>query len=271
MTADPSEEPGRPKRRRRRRRRPNGGSTPQAGTTPEGAGGTGSSDTPPRTHEPSDDVPPRSRRRRRRRRAPKRDKSGATPSGLAAAPDGAGGDGAAPKGAARNGARSKGGTRRRAGRGGSPSGSNPRRKIPTHKEVSAGGVVYRRDDDGALEILLASRRTRRGDLAWGLAKGGIEAGESNEDAAIREVREETGIVAEIEGSLGETKYIYVWEDVRIRKTVHFFLMRATGGDPDDRDDEMEEIRWFPMERALKRAAYRGEREMLGRAAELLGS
>ena len=141
----------------------------------------------------------------------------------------------------------------------------------TQKEVSAGGVVYRRGDDGSLEILLASRRTRRGDLAWGLAKGGIEDGESNEDAAIREVREETGIVAQIEGSLGETKYFYVWEDVRIRKTVHFFLMRAVGGDTDDRDDEMEEIRWFPMERALKRAAYRGERDVLGRAAELLGS
>jgi 8-oxo-dGTP pyrophosphatase MutT (NUDIX family) len=137
--------------------------------------------------------------------------------------------------------------------------------------VSAGGVVYRRGDDGSLEILLASRRTRRGDLAWGLAKGGIEDGESNEDAAIREVREETGIVAQIEGSLGDTKYFYVWEDVRIRKTVHFFLMRAVGGDTDDRDDEMEEIRWFPMERALKRAAYRGERDVLGRAAELLGS
>jgi 8-oxo-dGTP pyrophosphatase MutT (NUDIX family) len=132
-------------------------------------------------------------------------------------------------------------------------------------------VVYRRGDDGSLEILLASRRTRRGDLAWGLAKGGIEDGESNEDAAIREVREETGIVAQIEGSLGETKYFYVWEDVRIRKTVHFFLMRAVGGDTEDRDDEMEEIRWFPMERALKRAAYRGERDVLGRAAELLGS
>ena len=131
--------------------------------------------------------------------------------------------------------------------------------------------MYRHADDGSLEILLASRRTRRGDLAWGLAKGGLEEGETNEDAAIREVREETGIVAEIEGSLGETKYFYVWEDVRIRKTVHFFLMRAIGGDTDDRDDEMEEIRWFPMERALKRAAYRGEREVLGRAAELLGS
>jgi 8-oxo-dGTP pyrophosphatase MutT (NUDIX family) len=146
-----------------------------------------------------------------------------------------------------------------------------RPRTPTQKEVSAGGVVYRRNDDGTLEILLASRRTRRGDLAWGLAKGGIEEGETNEDAAIREVREETGIVAEIEDTLGETKYFYVWEDVRIRKTVHFFLMRAIGGDPDDRDDEMEEIRWFPMERALKRAAYRGEREVLGRAAELLGS
>ena len=136
------------------------------------------------------------------------------------------------------------------------------------QEVSAGGVVYRRDGE-EIEVVLASRRTRRGDLAWGLAKGGIEAGESLEDAAVREVLEETGYTAEIESSLGETRYFYVWEETRIRKTVHFFLMRCTGGDPDDRDDEMEEIRWFPLERALKRAAYRGEREVLGRAAEIL--
>jgi 8-oxo-dGTP pyrophosphatase MutT (NUDIX family) len=141
-------------------------------------------------------------------------------------------------------------------------------KVSTKREVSAGGVVYRRDGD-ELEIVLASRRTRRGQLAWGLAKGGIEDGESMEQAAIREVREETGLKAKIEGSLGETRYFYVWEDVRIRKTVHFFLMRHTGGDIDDRDDEMEEVRWFPLDRALKRAAYRGEREVLKRAAELL--
>ncbi len=128
--------------------------------------------------------------------------------------------------------------------------------------------MYRRDGEG-IEVVLASRRTRRGDLAWGLAKGGIEAGESLEDAAVREVLEETGYTAEIESSLGETRYFYVWEETRIRKTVHFFLMRCTGGDPDDRDDEMEEIRWFPLERALRRAAYRGEREVLGRAAEIL--
>ncbi len=118
-------------------------------------------------------------------------------------------------------------------------------------------------------MVLAARRTRRGDLAWGLAKGGIEPDESREQAAVREVREETGIEARIEESLGETRYFYVWEGVRVRKTVHFFLMRATGGDPSDRDDEMEDVRWFPLDRALKRAAYRGEREVLTRAAEHL--
>ena len=141
-------------------------------------------------------------------------------------------------------------------------------KGPVQREISAGGVVYRRDGE-EIEVVLASRRTRRGELAWGLAKGGIEEGESHEQAAVREVKEETGYDAEIEASLGDTRYFYVWEDTRIRKTVHFFLMRCTGGDPDDRDDEMEDVRWFPLYRALKRAAYRGEREVLGRAADLL--
>ena len=148
-----------------------------------------------------------------------------------------------------------------------PSGG-AKAQAPVQREVSAGGVVYRRVGD-EIEIVLASRRTRRGELAWGLAKGGIEQNESHEDAAVREVLEETGYTAEIEASLGDTRYFYVWEDTRIRKTVHFFLMRCTGGDPADRDDEMEEVRWFPLERALKRAAYKGEREVLGRAAELL--
>ena len=62
----------------------------------------------------------------------------------------------------------------------------------------------------------------------GPRQGRIEADESAEQAAVREVREETGIDAEIEASLGETRYFYVWEDVRVREVVHFFLMRATG-------------------------------------------
>jgi 8-oxo-dGTP pyrophosphatase MutT (NUDIX family) len=164
--------------------------------------------------------------------------------------------------------RKKGGSGKRSSKKKSAKTRRKAPAIPSKREISAGGVVYRRNDD-EVEIVLASRRTRRGELAWGLAKGGIEDEESMEDAAVREVREETGLLAEIEASLGETRYFYVWENVRIRKTVHFFLMRHTGGDIDDRDDEMEEVRWFPLERALKRAAYRGERDVLVRAAELL--
>ena len=222
----------------------------------------------------SGEPPPRKRRRRRRRPKPAAvaGAGSGTSSGTRAKPPAktkaeqrnqrAGSGSGASKGTKAKETPSKGTSKKKA------SAKRPRRHIPTQREVSAGGVVYRREGED-IEIVLASRRTRRGDLAWGLAKGGIEPGESREDAAVREVREETGLDATIEADLGDTKYIYVWEDVRIRKRVHFFLMRHVGGDVDDRDDEMEEIRWFPLERALKRAAYRGEREVLARAAELL--
>jgi len=140
--------------------------------------------------------------------------------------------------------------------------------MPWRRETSAGGVVYRREGD-VVEIALASRRTRRGQLAWGLPKGGIEEDEDDRQAAIREVREETGLEAEIEDDLGDIRYFYVWEGVRIRKAVRFFLMRATGGDVSLHDTEMEEVRWFPLATALKKAAYKGEREILDRAAAKL--
>jgi 8-oxo-dGTP pyrophosphatase MutT (NUDIX family) len=239
---------GGPRRRRRRRRRPDPGASGAAGT----GEATGGND--PKSHEPGADAgtrnaaagaaqpgpkgSKRSKRSRRARRARSAGANGATASSK------------------------QGSGQRRSREGGAA------KVKETRREVSAGGVVYRRAEDD-LEVLLAARRTRRGDLAWGLAKGGIEAEESIEDAALREVREETGIVAEIEDPLGETRYFYVWDEVRIRKVVHFFLMRAVGGDTDDHDDEMEEVRWFSLDRALKRAAYRGEREVLARAAELL--
>ena len=138
----------------------------------------------------------------------------------------------------------------------------------SRSEVSAGGVVYRRSDEG-VEVVLAARRTRRGDLAWGLPKGLVEPDETPEQAAVREVREETGLDADVEVSLGEIRYFYVWEGVRVRKAVHFFLMRATGGDVSQHDDEMEEVRWFPLSVALRRATYKGEREVLQRAAARL--
>ncbi len=222
----------------------------------------------------AEEHPKRSARRRRRRRRKPAQASGAQASAQdPQSPQSPPSPQPTPAGTPKTGKKRKkphrtSGAKKAAGKRRTPAKRATQGKGPVQKEVSAGGVIYRRGDEG-IEVVLASRRTRRGDLAWGLAKGGIEEGETIEGAAVREVREETGLVGEIEVDLGDTKYFYVWDDVRIRKTVHFFLMRHTGGDPDDRDDEMEEVRWFPLERALKRAAYRGERDVLQRAAELL--
>jgi 8-oxo-dGTP pyrophosphatase MutT (NUDIX family) len=140
--------------------------------------------------------------------------------------------------------------------------------VKTRSEFSAGGVVVQRTPDGT-EVALAARRTRKGDLAWGLPKGLVEKEEAPEDAAVREVREETGLEARILSSLGEISYWYVWGGERVRKRVAFFLMEATGGDVSQHDHEMEEVRWFPLDEAPGRAAYPTERNVLRRAVEYL--
>jgi 8-oxo-dGTP pyrophosphatase MutT (NUDIX family) len=149
----------------------------------------------------------------------------------------------------------------------------------TRFERSAGGVVVRVVDESsgdtdavdtpAYEVVLASRRRRDGSLAWGLAKGLVEPGEDPAATAVREVREETGIDGEIVDPLGDVSYFYVWEGVRVRKTVTFFLMRAVGGDPSRHDHEMEDVRWFPSSEAVRRADYTSERRMIERALTVL--
>jgi len=141
--------------------------------------------------------------------------------------------------------------------------------VKTRNQVSAGGVLVRRGDAGP-EVLLASRRTRAGKLVWGLPKGLVEEGESAEEAAQREVREETGYDGAIREQLGDVSYWFVWEGTRIRKTVHFFLMEATGAEPGERDREMEEVRWFPLEGADRVAGFDSERDILRRALPAVG-
>jgi 8-oxo-dGTP pyrophosphatase MutT (NUDIX family) len=142
--------------------------------------------------------------------------------------------------------------------------------VKTRYERSSGGVVVRGSPPD-IGIVLASRRNRAGDLVWGLPKGVIEPAERPDQTAVREVQEETGLVAEIEAPLGDISYWYVWDGERIRKTVSFFLMRAVGGDTSDHDTEMEEVRWFPLAEGLKAAGYRSERDVIRRAAEALGA
>lgn len=138
--------------------------------------------------------------------------------------------------------------------------------MKTRREVSAGGVLVRAGRSGT-EVLLASRRVRSGDLVWGLPKGLVEEGERPEDAARREVLEETGWEGEIRGDLGEIEYWYVWAGTRVHKVVRFFLMEATRGDESLRDHEMEEVRWFPLGEAPDVVGFESERDVVRRAAE----
>jgi ADP-ribose pyrophosphatase YjhB (NUDIX family) len=128
------------------------------------------------------------------------------------------------------------------------------------REFSAGGVVVRQSGDGP-EVALVS--PRQGILA--LPKGHPEGGESLQQAASREVREETGVVAEPVDRLGEVRYWYRRAGERVLKTVTFFLFVYSSGSVDDHDDEVVWAGWIPLADAPERLSYEGEREMAAKA------
>ena len=131
--------------------------------------------------------------------------------------------------------------------------------------VSAGGVVYR-TRDGVVEVVLCGRSSPR---IWALPKGMPDAGESVEEAALREVREETGLEVALVHPLDQISYWFVRpaEGVRCHKTVHFFLMRPTGGSLDHHDPEFDEVRWVPGEEALRMMTYRSEAQVVRKALD----
>ena len=134
----------------------------------------------------------------------------------------------------------------------------------TQTVVSAGGVIV----DGEGRVVLTARRSFGGDLQWGLPKGLVEPGEQVADAARREATEETGFEVEILAPLPTIDYWYVdkQQGVRVHKFVHWFLMRATGGDPSAHDFETEEVALLDPEEAIDRASFSSEREVIRTAA-----
>jgi 8-oxo-dGTP diphosphatase len=109
-------------------------------------------------------------------------------------------------------------------------------------------------------------RNLKGKDVWALPKGGREPDETGQDAALREVREETGLEAEIVEPLDSITYWFLWppEQVRYKKTVHLYLMRARGGDIAAHDNEVEEVRFVPVDQAAGMATYKTDKEVLKR-------
>jgi 8-oxo-dGTP pyrophosphatase MutT (NUDIX family) len=124
------------------------------------------------------------------------------------------------------------------------------------REFSSGGLVIR-NLSGRPHVAVVRVR----DQILALPKGHPEQGESAQEAALREVREETGLEATPVEKLGDIRYWYARDGDRVLKIVSFFLFRYRSGRLEDHDDEVEEALWIPLEEAPARLAYRGEKDM----------
>lgn len=129
------------------------------------------------------------------------------------------------------------------------------------EDFSAGGVVVR---DGDVIVIVPARRGATGERVLGLPKGHLDGEETEVDAAMREVREETGVDAEPIERLGEIRYSYERRGRPVDKRVAFYLLEYRSGEL-SHDHEIEHVRWMPLTEAARSLTYEGEREMVQRA------
>jgi len=106
-------------------------------------------------------------------------------------------------------------------------------------------------------------------MLWSFPKGHLEDGETVEDAAVREVSEETGITGRVVAPLGVIDFYFTAEDRRIHKTVHHFLLLAEGGEINSDDAEVDEVEWVPLGDLMDRLSYPDERRLLAKVPDLL--
>jgi 8-oxo-dGTP pyrophosphatase MutT (NUDIX family) len=143
-------------------------------------------------------------------------------------------------------------------------------RLRTSTATSAGGIVVRYEGD-APQLVVGCRRRDRDVVTWTLPKGTPNPGETREETATREVREETGLDVRISGPLDSIEYWFVQGGTRIHKTVHYFLMEQTGGDLARHDHEFESVRWIGFDEAQALLTFETERALVARAAEAIAA
>ena len=144
-------------------------------------------------------------------------------------------------------------------------------RVPTMEQVSAGGVAFRKVDGQAeIAIILTIPEMR-----WQLPKGMIDASETIEEAASREVREEAGIETDLMAPIEKTQYWFSAEKdgerMRFHKYVHWFLMRYSSGSVEDHDHEVAEARWVQIDKALTMLVFKNEREIVEKARDIMNT
>jgi 8-oxo-dGTP pyrophosphatase MutT (NUDIX family) len=136
-------------------------------------------------------------------------------------------------------------------------------------EISAGGLVI--DSTGTKGLLIGRRDLKdqsRERLLWSLPKGHIEEGETPEQAALREVQEETGIESEIAKELGVINFWFMAGGNRIHKTVHHYLFKETGGKLAPQLTEVDDVGWFPLNEIVELLAYPDEKKLIAKSGDL---
>lgn len=131
------------------------------------------------------------------------------------------------------------------------------------REFSAGGIVFKNS-----HVLLTKHSQNK---HWSFPKGLIDPGQTSKEAALREVKEEGGVEAEILDKVGYSKYVYFLNGEKIFKVVTYFLMKYKSGSIKDHDWEVEEAGWYEVEDALKQLTFSQDKELLKKALMLLKS
>jgi 8-oxo-dGTP pyrophosphatase MutT (NUDIX family) len=145
--------------------------------------------------------------------------------------------------------------------------------LPTVDETSAGGLVVDRDGSPPSAAVIA-RINRTGQFEWYLPKGHLECGESPQEAAVREIEEETGIRGRVLGCLGTIDYWFSAGDRRVHKHVHHYLLEAVGGSlsvQGDPDREAVTAAWVPLEELMLCLAFPNERRIARQACARWGA
>ncbi|MFV0426134.1 MAG: NUDIX hydrolase [Beutenbergiaceae bacterium] len=143
--------------------------------------------------------------------------------------------------------------------------------LPVVDETSAGGLIVDVVQGQAITAVIA-RRNRAGRLEWCLPKGHLEGQETAEEAAVREIAEETGIEGFVIRHLATIDYWFAGTDRRVHKVVHHYLLQATGGEltiENDPDHEAEDVAWVPLTEVASRLAYPNERRVVATARDVL--